>query len=155
MRSLNAYLWLFAVLMLSGLLLMLFYVPAAAPPILAAPRAGWSVGTVLRSVHFWAAQFVVLAVLAHLVRVIFVKTNRLHIGWAFALVSLTCLLWFTGLLLPWDQLAFWMQNWLHGISAQQALWGIYWTHTLALSLLMLLLLFVYVRRTRRNLAASA
>ena len=52
------------------------------------------------------------------------------------------------MLLPWDQLALWMQSWLRGISAQNALWSVYLTHTLALSLPMLPLLFVYVRKRR-------
>ncbi len=155
MRSLKVYLWLFALVALSGLLLMFFYVPSAAPPKSPAPSTGVSLGYVLRGVHFWAAQFAVLAVLTHMARTVFVKTNRPRSGWVVALVLLTGLLWFTGFLLPWDQLAFWMQRWLPGISAENALWAVYRTHTLALSLLTLPLLFVYVRRTRRDPVPSA
>ncbi len=156
MWSLKAYLWLLAVLTLSGLLLMLCYVPSAATPASPAPSAGMSLGYVSRGVHFWAAQIAVLAVLAHLVRTIFAKTNRKRAGWALLLFLLTCLLCFTGYLLPWDQLASWMQQeLLPHISAQNALWSVYWTHTLVLSLLMLPFLLVYVRRTRRDLALPA
>ena len=155
MTSLKASLWLLAALTLSGLLLMGFYVPIAAPPIPPAPSAGVSAGHILRGVHFWAAQIIIFAVLAHLARTVFVKTNRKRTGWAICLLLLTCLLWFTGMLLPWDQLAFWMQRWMHGLSAQNALWTVYWTHTLALPALVLPFLLVYVRRTRRDMAASA
>lgn len=155
MWSLKAYLWLLAALTLSGLLLMSLYVPSVAlPDVPASP--GVSAGYVARGVHFWTAQLALLAVLAHLAHTIFVKTNRVYIGWVVALALMTGLLWFTGFLLPWDQLASWMQQlWLPSISAQNALWTVYLTHTLALSLLMLPVLFVYVRRTRRAPAVSA
>ena len=140
MRSLKVCLWLLALLTLSGLLLMFCYVPSAAPP--AVPAS--------------STQFAVAAVSAHLVRTIFVKTNRRRTGWAVVLVLLTGLLWFTGFLLPWDQLASWMQrSMLPNISAQGALWSVYWTHTLILSLLTLPFLLVYVRRTRHDLVPSA
>ena len=156
MIALKAYLWLLAVLTLSGLLLMLFYVPSAVPVTPSAAGAGVSAGSVLRGIHFWAAQFAVLAVLAHLGNTIFVRTNRPRTIGTVILVLMTGLLWFTGFLLPWDQLASWMQQlWLPNISAQNALWSVYWTHTLVLSLLMLLFLFVYVRRTRLAQVASA
>ena len=153
MRFLSAYLWLLAVLTFSGLLLMFLYVPSAAPLGASVPAPpGASAGYIARGVHFWAAQLGLLAALTLLARTIFVKTNRPHTGWAVALVLMTVLLWFTGFLLPWDQLGFWMHRWLNSLSAQDALWAVYWTHTLALSLLMLPVLSVYVRRTRRALA---
>ncbi len=156
MTALKACLWLLAVLTLSGLLLMLVYVPSAVAVTPSAAGAGVSVGYILRGIHFWAGNLVVLAAVAHSARTILVKTNRKRAGWALLLFLLTCLLCFTGYLLPWDQIASWMQQlWLPGISARDALWSVYWTHTLVLSLLMLLFLFVYVRRTRRDPAAPA
>lgn len=155
MLSLKACLWLFALLTLSGLLLMLSYVPSAAPSAPASPSAGVSLGYILRGVHFWAAQIAVILALTHLGGMVFVKMDRACLGSASALVLLTCLLCFTGYLLPWDQLAFWMQQlWLPNVTAQNALWAVYWTHTLALSLLMLPLLLVHVRRMRRSAARS-
>jgi quinol-cytochrome oxidoreductase complex cytochrome b subunit len=155
MRSRKAYLWLFAVLTLSGLLLMGLYVPVSAPPSAATPApSSIPAGYVTRGIHFWAAFLAVLAILAHLARAIFVKTNRKRIGWAAALFLLTCLLWFTGMLLPWDQLGFWLSR----LSARlgvpvladpyAALYAVYWLHTLALSVPTIFLLIIYVRRTR-------
>jgi quinol-cytochrome oxidoreductase complex cytochrome b subunit len=151
LRSLNVTLSLFAVLVLSGLLLMLVYVPSAAPVrSAAAPTAPLPWGYLLRGVHFWTGNLVVLAVLAHLLYTIFVKTNWSHVGWAAALFLLAGLLWITGILLPWDQLAFWIQHlWLPNISAWNALWAVYVMHSLILSLLMLPFLLIYARRTRR------
>ena len=155
MRSLKAYLWLLAALALSGLLLMFLYVPSAVLPSSSAPRAGVSAGYILRGVHFWAGNLAVLTVSAHLIRTIFVKTNRRRVGWAMTLVFLTLVSCFTGYLLPWDQLAFWMQRlWLPNIGAQDAVWPVYWMHTLGLSLLTLPFSLAYVRRTHRDLAAS-
>ena len=135
MRSLRAYLGTGVVLLLSGLLLMLFYVPHPTSIPAMSGQSGVTVGGIFRGIHVWAAQLIVLAVLVYVACTVFVKTNHPRIGWAACLAVLTGLLWFTGILLPWDHLA-------------------YWTHVLILTVLLLTLLIFYVRRTRRNLSAT-
>jgi quinol-cytochrome oxidoreductase complex cytochrome b subunit len=158
-RSLTVCLWLLAGLALTGLALMFLYVPAAAP-VSAPGRAGVTAGGVLRGLHFWAGNLIVLAVLAHLGRTAFVRASRPRLGWAAALTALTVLSCFTGYLLPWDHLAFWLLTWTHGLGgalgrmdALGALLTVYWTHTLGLTALTLPLLIAYARRARRARAA--
>ncbi len=145
MRSLKIVLWMLAFLALTGLGLMLCYVPDRDSSFLM--KSGQPIittGSVFRGLHFWGSNFIVMAVAVHLARTVFVKTNRQRFGGALAIAVLTGLFWFTGMLLPWDQLTYWLPSWACGLR------GIYWTHTLALSLLMLPLLAVYLRRTRRD-----
>lgn len=149
MWSLRAYWRLLTLLTLSGLLLMFCYVPSAAPVVQAASATqSVTVGYMLRGVHFWAAQVIVLVLFVYLARVVFVRTNHSQIGWAIALTLLTLALCFTGYLLPWDRLGFWMQHWFRGLSAYHGLLGVYWLHSLVLPVLMLPLLIGYVRRQR-------
>jgi quinol-cytochrome oxidoreductase complex cytochrome b subunit len=104
---------LFAILVVTGVLLMLFYLPSV-------QQAYWSmkdIGTVvsfgwlLRSQHRWAAHLMVGVTFAHMARVFFTGAYRgpRGINWlvGIALMLATLLLSFTGYLLPWDQLAFW------------------------------------------------
>ena len=145
MRSFRAVLWLGGFLAATGLALMLLYFPEYTQPSHAYPApAGVTPGGIFRGVHFWLVQLIVLVVLAHLLRVVFVKTNRRRSGWALTTAALTGLFWFTGMLLPWDHLAEWLPTWMGGLL------GVYWTHTLALLLLILPLLIGYSRRMRRD-----
>ena len=110
---------LFLVTILSGLPLLLLYVPSV-------ERAYQSVkdiehvitfGRWLRGVHRVAAHAMVVMVVLHLARVFFTGAYKNGIGrnqrrewnWVIGVVMLmlTLLLSFTGYLLPWDQLAFW------------------------------------------------
>src|SRR5215471_1177647 len=110
---------LFLLTILSGLPLLLLYVPSV-------ERAYQSVkdiehvvtfGRWLRSVHRVAAHAMVVAVVLHLARVFFTGAYKNGVGrnqrrewnWVLGIVMLlvTLFLSFTGYLLPWDQLAFW------------------------------------------------
>ncbi len=116
MRFLNAYLWLLAIVVFSGLILVFIYVPVSAPVVeYEIPRHTITVGYVGRGIHFWAAHLLMIAVLVYFVRTFFVKTNWSQPRWASVLALLTFLLWFTGMLLPWDQLGYWMQSWMQGL----------------------------------------
>ena len=149
MRLLYAVSWLACLLAVTGLALMFLYIPEYTVPVHVYPApAGITLGGFFRGVHFWLAQFIVLIVLAHLIRVVFVKTNRRRSGWALTITALIGLLWFTGMLLPWDQLAHWLPIWAGGLL------GVYWIHTIALSLLLSPLLLVYVRCLRRASAPN-
>ncbi len=104
---------LFVILVVTGFLLMFFYVPSV-------ERAYWtmkdieyatSLGWLLRGQHRWAAHLMVGTVFLHMARVFFTGAYRgtRVINWLVGIVLLlsTLLLSFTGYLLPWDQLAFW------------------------------------------------
>lgn len=104
---------LFAILSITGILLLYFYVPSV-------QNAYWSIkdlenvvtfGWLLRAQHRWAAHLMVAVVFIHLVRVFFTAAYRYQRVWnwyiGIALLILTLFLSFTGYILPWDQLAFW------------------------------------------------
>jgi cytochrome b-561 len=105
--------FLFLILIVTGILLMFFYVPST-------ERAYWSVkdidsvvgfGWLLRNQHRWAAHLMVLVVFLHMLRVFFTSAYRAQraANWlvGLAMLLVTLFLSFTGYLLPWDQLAFW------------------------------------------------
>jgi cytochrome b-561 len=105
--------FLFLILIVTGVLLMFFYVPST-------QQAYWSIkdinyvvgfGWVLRNQHRWAAHLMVLAVFLHMLRVFFTGAYRAQraANWlvGLGLLLATLFLSFTGYLLPWDQLALW------------------------------------------------
>jgi cytochrome b-561 len=110
---------LFFLLILSGLPLLVLYVPSV-------ERAYGSVkdieyvvtfGTWIRAVHRISAHLMVAVVFLHLVRVFLTGAYKNGVGrgqmrewnWVMgvAMLLLTLFLSFTGYLLPWDQLAYW------------------------------------------------
>ena len=104
---------LMTVLALTGVFLQMNYTPA--PPqayldILALRSDTWF-GDLLRNLHHWSANLLVLVAVLHLLRVFFTGGHRAprENNWIFGLLMLLLALGanFTGYLLPWDQLAFW------------------------------------------------
>jgi len=104
---------LFALLVGTGTLLMLYYHPSV-------PQAYYDMkelrfvvsnGIFLRNLHRWAAHAMVLVAFLHLLRVFFHRAFRppREFNWVVGVVLLlvTLLLSYTGYLLPWDQLSFW------------------------------------------------
>jgi len=103
----------FLVTLGTGILLMFYYKPY--------PEAAyWSIkdihfvvptGRLIRNIHRWAAQVMVLAVFLHMARVFFTASYRTprEFNWVIGmgLLAVTLGLSFTGYLLPWDQLAYW------------------------------------------------
>ncbi len=106
-------LYLFLILIGTGLLLMFYYVPSTDRAYDAMKDLQFvvSAGLVVRNMHRWAAHLMVLFVLLHLCRVFFTGAYKRprEFNWLIgtALFLLTLGLSFTGYLLPWDQLAFW------------------------------------------------
>ena len=104
---------LFLILLVSGVLLMFFYIPSVerAYPSMKDMRYAVSFGWILRNQHRWAAQLMVGVTFFHMARVFFTGAYRgvRSLNWlvGIALLLATLLLSFTGYLLPWDQLAFW------------------------------------------------
>jgi len=104
---------LFIILTFTGIWLMFYYFPSAAEAYnrMLDLRSAVSFGFVLRNVHKWAAEAMVVVVVLHMARVFFTggyKPPR-EFNWVVGVVLLllTLGLSFTGYLLPWDQLAFW------------------------------------------------
>ena len=106
-------LYLFLILIATGVLLMFYYVPATdyAYQNMKDLEFVVTAGLVLRNMHRWAAHLMVLFVVLHMCRVFYTgayKTPR-EFNWVLGvmLFLLTLALSFTGYLLPWDQLAYW------------------------------------------------
>lgn len=104
---------LFLVLVVTGVLLCVYYRPSAVEAyasiqfLISEVRLGW----LIRDLHVWSANLIVIAVLAHMARVWIdgaYKPPR-ETSWFVGLVLLFVILAFgaTGYLLPWDQSAYW------------------------------------------------
>lgn len=110
---------LFAILTLTGVMLMFLYVPSVERAYLSVKDLEFAVsfGWFIRSLHRISAHLMVAVVFLHMVRVFLTgaykngtasNQNR-PLNWIAGVLLLiaTLLLSFTGYLLPWDQLAFW------------------------------------------------
>jgi len=105
-------LFLFAVQVVTGGLLLLYYRPSAGEAyesvqfIVTRVPFGWLV----RSVHAWAANLMVASVVAHLFSVLFLHAYRRprELTWVsgMLLLFLTLAFGFTGYLLPWNEVSF-------------------------------------------------
>jgi quinol-cytochrome oxidoreductase complex cytochrome b subunit len=106
-------LYLFLILIATGVLLMFYYVPSTgkAYDIMKDLQYVVSAGLVIRNMHRWAAHLMVLFVMLHLCRVFYTGAYKRprEFNWVLGvgLFLMTLGLSFTGYLLPWDQLAFW------------------------------------------------
>jgi quinol-cytochrome oxidoreductase complex cytochrome b subunit len=104
---------LFAILTVTGLMLMLYYHPSVpqAYDDMKELQFVVSKGMFLRNLHRWSAHMMVFVVFLHMLRVFFHKAYRppREFNWVVGVVLLmvTLLLSYTGYLLPWDQLSFW------------------------------------------------
>ncbi|MCL6480836.1 MAG: cytochrome b N-terminal domain-containing protein [Firmicutes bacterium] len=103
----------FVVLVITGLLLMIYYKPstALAYPSMKDIHYVVATGRFIRNLHRWAAHIMVIAVFAHMARVFFTASYKRprEFNWlvGLGLLVLTLALSFTGYLLPYDQLAYW------------------------------------------------
>jgi quinol-cytochrome oxidoreductase complex cytochrome b subunit len=104
---------LFIFEMLTGLLLSVHYTPSESDAYQSIQRlhAAVPIGGLLRSVHHWAANLMVVMVVLHMVRVFVTGSykNPRELNWiaGAALLVFTLGFGFTGYLLPWDQKAYW------------------------------------------------
>lgn len=104
---------LFLILTVTGILLMFYYKPSveAAYHSIQDIRYVVPTGRIIRNVHRWAAQGMVLVVFLHMARVFYTAAYKRprEFNWMLGMILLvlTLALSFTGYLLPWDQLAFW------------------------------------------------
>ena len=104
---------LFMLLTVTGVLLMFYYRPTIdlAYRDIKDLEFAITLGKLMRNMHRWAAQAMVVMVIAHMVRVFltagYKKPREFNWGVGVLLLTLTLFLSFTGYLLPWDQLAIW------------------------------------------------
>ena len=105
--------FLFAILVVTGILLMFYYVPSTTQAYdrMLDLRGTVAFGIFLRNMHRWAAHGMVAAVFLHMCRVFLTGSYKppREFNWVLGVLLLlvTLFLSFTGYLLPWDQLAFW------------------------------------------------
>jgi cytochrome b6 len=105
--------FLFVVQAVTGILLAFYYKPT--------PEAAYAsiqyietqvyLGSSIRAIHHWCANFMIVVCVAHMMRVFIMgafKAPR-ELNWVSGvfLLVLTLVFGFTGYLLPWDQRAFW------------------------------------------------
>jgi quinol-cytochrome oxidoreductase complex cytochrome b subunit len=106
-------LYLFFILVGTGILLMFYYVPSTTQAYDRMKDLQFvvSAGLVVRNMHRWAAHLMVLFVMLHMCRVFYTGAYKhpREFNWVLGvcLFLTTLALSFTGYLLPWDQLAFW------------------------------------------------
>jgi quinol-cytochrome oxidoreductase complex cytochrome b subunit len=104
---------LFILLLLTGLLLSLYYTPSEDGAYRSIQQLHQVVplGRLLRATHHWAANLMVVMVLSHTLRVFITGSykNPRELNWVAGalLFMMTMSFGFTGYLLPWDQKAYW------------------------------------------------
>jgi len=103
----------FALLVITGVLLMVYYKPAVDQAYDSMKDITYVVptGRFIRNIHRWSAHGMVACVILHMARVFYTSAYKgpRQFNWVagMLLFVLTLGLSFTGYLLPWDQLAFW------------------------------------------------
>jgi len=106
-------LFLFFILVATGILLMFYYVPSTTQAYdrMLDLRGTVAFGIFLRNMHRWSAHGMVAMVFLHMCRVFLTGAYKKprEFNWVLGVILLlvTLFLSFTGYLLPWDQLAFW------------------------------------------------
>ena len=105
-------LFLFVIQVMTGILLLLYYRPSpdnayeSVQYIMAHVRFGW----LIRSIHSWSANLMVLTAFAHMFSVFFLKAYRKprELTWLSGMLLLFIVLGFgfSGYLLPWNTLSF-------------------------------------------------
>ena len=104
---------LFLILIVTGVLLMVYYKPSVENAYDSIKDIHFVVptGRMMRNVHRWAAHGMVALVILHMARVFYTAAYKRprEFNWVLGMMLfvLTLALSFTGYLLPWDQLAFW------------------------------------------------
>jgi quinol-cytochrome oxidoreductase complex cytochrome b subunit len=167
---------LFLILVVTGILLMFYYVPSTTQAYdrMLDLRGSVAFGTFLRNMHRWSAHGMVAVVFLHMCRVFLTGSYKKprEFNWVIGvlLFLITLFLSFTGYLLPWDQLAFWaitvgaaiagyaplvgndMRFLLLGDTAvgQEALLRFYVLHVAVLPAVLTLLIAIHFWRIRKD-----
>jgi quinol-cytochrome oxidoreductase complex cytochrome b subunit len=105
--------FLFLIMIFTGVILMVYYTPSVETAYQSVKDIVYIVpgGRIIRNMHRWASQGMIIVVFLHLLRVFYTGSylgNR-SLNWVIGVVMLiiTLLSNFSGYLLPWDQLAYW------------------------------------------------
>ena len=105
--------FLFLIMLFTGVILMIYYTPSVETAYQSVKDIVNVVpgGRIIRNMHRWASQGMIIVVFLHLLRVFYTGSylgNR-SLNWVIGVVLLiiTLLSNFSGYLLPWDQLAYW------------------------------------------------
>src|SRR5512139_1741806 len=104
---------LVSILGLTGIILLNNYTPAAPQAYLDILELNSNVwfGELIRNLHHWSANLLIVVAVLHLIRVFVTGSYRppRELNWLIGVAMLLLVLGanFTGYLLPWDQLAFW------------------------------------------------
>ncbi|UCF18828.1 MAG: cytochrome bc complex cytochrome b subunit [Gemmatimonadota bacterium] len=104
---------LFMALVVTGVLLAFYYRPSPqeAYPSIQFIVSEVPMGWLVRDLHVWSANLIVIALLAHMARVFFAAAYKppRETNWLIGLLLLFVVLVFggTGYLLPWDQWSYW------------------------------------------------
>jgi quinol-cytochrome oxidoreductase complex cytochrome b subunit len=105
--------FLFLLMVFTGVILMIYYTPSVETAYQSVKDIVNVVpgGRIIRNMHRWASQGMIIVVFLHLVRVFYTGSylgNR-SLNWVIGVVLLILVLLsnFSGYLLPWDQLAYW------------------------------------------------
>ncbi len=168
--------FLFLILVVTGVLLMFYYVPSTGQAYdrMLDLRGSVAFGVFLRNMHRWSAHGMVAVVFLHMCRVFFTGSYKppREFNWVIGvfLFLLTLFASFTGYLLPWDQLAFWaitvgtaiagyapivgkdLQFLLLGdtVVGQEALLRFYVLHIAVLPIAMTMLVMIHFWRIRKD-----
>jgi quinol-cytochrome oxidoreductase complex cytochrome b subunit len=104
---------LLLVQVVTGVLLMFAYKPTVTEAYLSIVTLQTQVwfGQLIRNLHHWSANLLLIVVFLHLLRVFYTAAFRVprRLNWelGLGLLGLTIAANFTGYLLPWDQLSYW------------------------------------------------
>jgi quinol-cytochrome oxidoreductase complex cytochrome b subunit len=104
---------LFIVLVVTGVLLAIFYRPSVqeAYPSIQHMVSETPFGWLVRDLHYWSANLIVIVLLMHMARVFFEAAYKppRETNWLIGILLLFVVLLFggTGYLLPWDQWSYW------------------------------------------------
>jgi quinol-cytochrome oxidoreductase complex cytochrome b subunit len=120
---------LFAILTLTGILLMFYYVPYTEKAYQSIKDLQYviSFGMIIRNMHRWAAYLMIVSTFLHFSRVFYMAEYRepRQFNWVIGLLMFTCVLAMgnTGYLLPWDQKAYWGMTILSNVISSVPLIG--------------------------------
>lgn len=105
--------YLILVVSFTGVLLMFYYIPTPDQAALSVQELTFTApfGWLIRNLHYWSAQLLILVVMMHLLRVIFTGAynppRRFNYLLGLALLVLCIFLDFTGYVLRWDEGVHW------------------------------------------------